>query len=74
MKINYDMNVNSANSESISIAIEYNPQNPEEEKLAAFVITLTDLVKSYHRLNTLTDEHDAEDEVDDELDEVSDEV
>ncbi len=56
MQIDFDQNLLTQIKETLDIHIEFNPSNPEEEKLAAMIYTIVDLVKGYHRLNTLVDD------------------
>ncbi len=56
MKIDCEQNIVSLNEETLDIYISFNPGNAEEEKLAAMIYTIVDLVKGYHRLNTLVDD------------------
>ena len=59
MKIVSEQHLKTATEEELMIYITFNPQNPEEEGLAAMLATIADLVKNYNRINTLVGDDNA---------------
>lgn len=47
--------IESVSKEVVDIHIEFDPMNHSEERLAAIITAMTDLIKNYDRLNTLSD-------------------
>lgn len=55
MIVDIKSKIESINKEIVDIHIEFDPMNHDEEKLAALITAMTDLIKNYDRLNTLSD-------------------
>lgn len=56
MIIDIKTQVHSLHKETVSINIEFDPMKQDEERSAALVVTITELIKNYDRLNKLSDE------------------
>lgn len=55
MKIDIETEIKTEILETVDIHIEFNPQIENEENMAAFVVTLVDMVKNYKMLQSTLD-------------------
>lgn len=56
MNVNINRELTASTKEKITVDLEWNPLDDEEDGLVAFVIAALDLVTKYNRLNTLSEE------------------